>query len=92
MLGEQLVADQAYGFEVQIDRVQVEQRGAEFIGGGQGNVTGAGRAAGHQLGDDADLAFARSVDRLEHCRLFDNAILYQPLGQAAEARARGAER
>ena len=92
MLGQQLVADQPDGLDVEVDRVQVEQRHAELVGGGDGDVAGIGGAAGDQLRDDADLALAGGVDRLQHGRLFDNAVLHQALRQAAEARARGAER
>ena len=42
----------------------------------------------HQLRDDAGLAFAGGVHRLQHGRLFDDAVLDQALWQAAEARAR----
>ena len=92
MLGEELVADQAYGIEVEVDRVQIEQRHAELVGGRERDIAGVGGPAGHQLRDDAGLALAGGVHRIQHGRLFDNAVLDQPLRQAAEARARGAER
>ena len=61
VLGEQLVADQPDGLEVEVDRVQVEQRHAEFVGGGDGDVARIGGAARDQLGDDAGLALARRL-------------------------------
>ena len=92
MLGQQLVADQANGLEVQVHRVKVEQRHAEFVRGRHGDVACVGRTAGHQLGDDARLALPCGVDRLEHRALIDHAVLHQALRQSAEAPTGGAER
>ncbi len=46
----------------------------------------------HELRDDAGLALARGVQGLEHGRFLDDPVLHEPLRQAAEARARAAER
>src|SRR6267143_95220 len=92
MLGEELVADESNGLEVEGQRVKIEQRHAEFVRGGYRDVTCVGRTARHQLGDDTRLALACGIDRLEHRALVDHAVLHQALGQPAEAPAGGAER
>src|SRR6202030_3211532 len=61
VLGEELVADESNGLEVQVHRVKIEQRHAEFVRGRHRDVACVGRAARHQLGDDARLALARDV-------------------------------
>ena len=86
VLGEQLVADQADRLEVEVDRVQVEQRHAELVRGRDGDVARVGGAARDELRDDAGLALARGVHRLEHGRFLDDPVLHEALRQAAEAR------
>ena len=44
-----------------------------------------------ELRDDAGLALARGVQRLEHGRLFHDAVLDEALRQAAEPGARASE-
>ena len=92
MLLQQLVLDQLDGVEVDVVRVEVVQRHAEFGGGGDGDVARLGGAGGDELGDEARLAVLGGLQRIEHGRLFDHAILHEPLRQAAEARAISTER
>src|SRR5207253_9917219 len=90
VLGEELVAHQPYAIEVEVHRSEVEQWYAALVGGGQRDIPGIGDAARHELRDDARLALAGGAQGFQHRRLLDHAVLYQPLRQAAEPRARGA--
>ena len=92
MLLEQFVLDQLDGVEVDLVRVEVEQRHAEFGRGGDGDVARLGGAGGDELGDEAGLAVFGRLQGAEHGRFFDHAVLHEPLRQAAEARAIAAER
>ena len=56
MLREQLVRDQPDDVEIDVDRVEIEQRHAEFGRRGDGDVAGIGGAAVIELRDDARLA------------------------------------
>jgi len=58
---EELVVDESNGLEVQVQRVKIEQRHAEFVRRRDRDVACVGRAARHQLGDDARLALTRDV-------------------------------
>ncbi len=87
MLLQQLVLDQLDDVEVDVVRVEVEQRHAELVRGGDGDVARLGGAGGDELGDEAGLAVFGGLQRLEHGRFFDHAILHEPLRQAAEAGA-----
>ena len=79
MLGEQLVADQANGLEIQANGFQIEERHAEFMGSRYGDIAGIGRTACHELGDNAHLALARDVHRLEHRGFLHDPVLHEAL-------------
>ena len=55
MLLQQLVLNQLDGVQVDVVRVEVEQRNAEFGRSGDGDVTRLGGAGGDELGDEAGL-------------------------------------
>ena len=82
VLGEQLVADEADDVEVEADRVEVEQRHAEFLRGGNGDVARGGHVVGDQPADEVRLALAGARDRVEHRGLVHQAVLHEPLRQA----------
>jgi hypothetical protein len=84
VLGEELVAHQAYGFDIDRERVEVKERHPELGGGGDGDIAGVGRAARDELRDDAHLALARRVERFEHGSLFHHPVLHEALWKAAE--------
>ncbi len=92
MLVEQLVADELDRVQVEADRVQVQQRDAELVRCGNGDLASVGRAAVHQLGDDADPPLLRGGHGFHHGGLVDEAILDQALRQSADGRFAGAER
>ena len=92
MLGEELVVDEPNGLEVDVERVKIEQRHAELVGGGDRDVACVGRAARHQLGDDARLALAGAVHRLDHRGLIDHPVLHEALRQTAQPGAGASER
>ncbi len=87
MLGEELVVDESNGLEVQVERVKIEQRHAEFVRRRDRDVACVGRAARHQLGDDARLTLTRDVHGFLHRGFVNHAVLHQALRQAAEAAA-----
>ena len=84
MLGQQLVGNQAADFKIQRHGVQVQQRHAEFIGSGDGDVAGLGGAAAHQLGHEMGFLLARGAQRRQGVRLADDPVLHQALGQPAQ--------
>ena len=87
MLLEQLVLDQLDDVEVDLVRVEVVQRHAEFGGGGDRDVARLGGARGDELGDEAGFALFGGLQGGEHGGFFDDAILHEALRQAAEPRA-----
>ncbi len=91
MLLQQLVLDQLDDVEVDVVRVEVVQRHAEFGGRGDRDVARLGGAGGDELRDEAGLAIFGRLQRGEHGRFFDHAVLHEPLRQAAEPRAIAAE-
>ena len=92
MLLKQLVLDQLDGVDFDGMRVEVVEGHAELGRGGDGDVTRLGRTGGNELGDEARLPVLGGLQRIEHGRFFDHAVLHQPLRQAAEARASSAKR
>jgi hypothetical protein len=84
MLGQELVADQPDDIDVDRQGVQIEQRHAEFVRGGDRDVARLGGARVHKLGHDARLAIACVLQRVEHRRLLHDAVLNEALGKAAE--------
>ena len=92
MLLQQLVLDQLDDVEVDVVRVEVVERHAEFGGSGDGDVARLGGAGGDELGDETGFAIFGRLQRGEHGGFFDHAILHETLRQAAEARAIAAKR
>ncbi len=92
VLEQQLVADELDRLQVELDRVQVQERYAEFVGGGDRDFACAGGTAGDELGDDADPSFLGSRHGLHHGGLVHKAILDEPLRQTAQAGLAGAKR
>ena len=88
VLREQLVADEPDRVEVDRDRVEVEQRHAEFLGGGDRDVAGGGHVVRHEPADEVGLALAGARDRVEHGGFVDQAVEHEPLRQAGQHRPR----
>ncbi len=84
MLREQLVADQADRVDVGRNRVEVQERHAEFLGGGDRDVAGGGHVVRHQPAHEMGLALAGTRDRVEHRGFVDEAVEHEPLGQAGQ--------
>ena len=85
VLAQQLVADDPDGLEVGLDRVQVQQRGAKLVGGGDRDFACVRQVVLDEVGDDADAALFRCGDGLDHRALVHQAVRDQPLRQALEA-------
>ena len=84
VLGEELVAHQAYGFDIHRQRIEIKERHPELGGGRDRDIPGVGRAARHELRDDTRLAFPRRVERFEHGSLFHDPVLNEALWKTAE--------
>ncbi len=82
---QDLLADDPYRLEVRLDRVEVEQRRAELVGRGNGDLARVGHVVLDEVAYDADAAFLRRRDRIYHRRIGDQAVGDQPLGQALQA-------
>src|SRR6185312_14097552 len=85
VLRDELVIRYPDRFQVETDRVQVEQRDAEFVRCRYRNVARARRATRDELGDDIGMALLRRVHGLQHGRLFYDPVLHEALRQAAQA-------
>ena len=68
VLAQHLFADDADGVEVGLDRVQVQQRRAELLRGGDGDLARIGHVVLDQVGDDADPALLGGGDGVDHQR------------------------
>jgi hypothetical protein len=87
VLLQQLVLHQLDDVEIDLVRVQVIQRHAEFGGSRDSDVARLGGAGGNELGDEAGFAVFGRLQCREHRGFFDHAILDQTLRQAAEPRS-----
>ena len=86
VLLQQLFADRTYRIGVRSDGVQIEQRYAELVGGGNGDVAGRGEVCSHQMGDQVDALLLGLGNSVLHGLLVQQAILHQALREAAEGR------
>ena len=84
VLRQQLVGDELDGFEVGLDRVQVEQRHAEFLRGGDRDLARVRDAVGHQVRHQVGVRFLGRHHRLRHGLLVDKTVLDQALGQSLQ--------
>ena len=80
VLGQQLVGYGAHRFQVDAQRIQVEQRHAVFGRRGNGNVARLDGAARDQLRHEAGFLFGGGLQRSMHAGFIDDAVLHQPLG------------
>jgi hypothetical protein len=82
VLRQELVIDETDDLDIESDRIEVEQRHAEFGGSRDRDVARVGGSRRDELRDDARLALSGDVDRFQHGGLFDHPVLDQPLGKA----------
>jgi hypothetical protein len=82
-----LFADQPDDLEVGLDGIEVEQRCAELLRGGDGDLAGVGEVVLDEVADDGDAALAGAGQGLEHGGVGHEAVGDQPLGQALKARS-----
>ncbi len=84
VLRQQLLVDEPDDVDVGRDRVEVQERHAEFLGRGDGDVAGGGHVVGHEPADQVGLALARARDRVQHGRFLDQAVEHEPLREACQ--------
>ena len=84
VLRKQLVVDEPDRVDVDGDRVEIQERHAEFLGGGDRDVAGGCHFVRDEPADEVGLAFAGARDRVEHGRFLDQAVEHEPLRQAAQ--------
>ena len=88
VLADDLLADQPQDLEIGLQRVEVEQRGAELQRRGNGDLAGVGQVVLDEVRDDADAPLACHGDRIQHRGVADQAVRDQALGQALQATPR----
>ena len=86
VLREQLLVDEADRVEVGRDRVEVQERHAEFLGRGDGDVAGGGHVVRDEPAHEVGLALAGVRDRVQHGRFLDQSVEHEPLRQAGKDR------
>jgi hypothetical protein len=77
MLGEQLVGDQLDGIEVRLDRVQIEQRYAEFLRGRNRDLARVRQVVRDQVRHQISVRILGGHHRLLHGLLVQQAVLDQ---------------
>ena len=84
MLRKELVAYEADDVNVGRDRVEIQDRHAEFLGRGDRDVAGRGHVVRDQPAHEMGLAFAGARDGVEHRGFLDEAVEHEPLRQAGQ--------
>ena len=84
VLRQQLVADQADRIEVGRDRVEVQDRHAEFLRRGNRDVARGGHVVRDEPAHEVGLALAGARDSVEHRCLVDEAVEHESLRQAGQ--------
>ena len=75
---------QANRVEVDRNRVEVQDRHAEFLGRGDRDVARGSYVVRHEPAHQGGLALSRARDGIEHGGLVDQAVEHEPLRQAGE--------
>ena len=89
VLAQQLVADDAGRSRGRLDGVEVEQRGAELLGRGDGDFAGVGDVVLDEVADDPDAALLGGRNRVHHGAVAHQPVGDEPLRQALQAAAGG---
>jgi hypothetical protein len=89
VLGQQALVHRLDGFHVQVERIKVEQRDAEFRGGGHRDLGGRHQLPVNQVGDQANMLGFRTLDGVNDRVFRDQSVLDQSSGEAAERRIGG---
>jgi hypothetical protein len=87
MLGEQLVGDQLHGLEVGLDRVEIEQRHAEFLRSRYGDLAGVRQVVGDQVRYEVGVGFLRGRHCRMHGLLVQQTVLDEAQRQALQSKA-----
>jgi hypothetical protein len=84
MLAQQLRVDQIPRAIREVESIEIEQRRAEFLRGGLGNLATLGHLVLHQVGDKGDLVPPCCAQRILGLGFGDQTVRDQALGKAAE--------
>src|SRR5690606_32077274 len=85
MLREQLVVDEADDVEIRLDRIEVEQRDAELVRGGDGDLPRVAELVRDEIGNEADaFAFADRLQGAEDVVLGHDAVLDETPGEPGQ--------
>ena len=84
MLGEQLVRDESDGVDVWLDSLEVQERNAELLGGGNGDLAGVSEAGGNEMRNQIGVVFLGCCDRRDHRSFIKQPVLNQAQGKALE--------
>ena len=84
VLLQELVAHRAHRVHVRRHGVQIEQRHAEFVRRGDGDIARARQARRHEVGHQALTPLLRLGNGILHGGLIQQAVLDEPLGETAE--------
>ncbi len=84
MFVDELLIDCPDDVEVDLDRLEVQQRHTEFVRGGDGDCAGVCEFCPHQVRNQRQPFRLRRFGRIQELLLGNNAVLNQPPGQAGE--------
>ncbi len=77
MFGEKLLVDETNHVEVELDRIEIEQRHAELVGGGHSDLAGVAELLRHEVRDEARAFAAYLLERRQEALFGDDAVLNQ---------------
>ena len=87
VLGEQFVGDELDGIDVQVDRIEVQQRYAKLLRRGDGDLARVRQVVRDQVRHQVVVRFLRAAHGLHHRLLVDEAILDEAQRQALQGLA-----
>ena len=85
VLAQDLLADDADRLEVGLDGIEIEQRGAELLRRGDGDLAGTGEVVLDQVADDTDAAFPGVRQRVRHGAFRNEPVVHESLRQALQS-------
>jgi hypothetical protein len=89
--GEQLVGNEFDRLDVRLDRIEIEQRHAEFLRGRDRDLARVGDPVRDQVRDQIGVRLLGCRHRLRHRLLVDETVLDQALWEPLQHHALGAE-
>ena len=87
VLLQQFVGHQPDYIQVRLNRVQIQQRHAEFLRGGDGDLAGVGQPSGDQVRHQIQIRGFGVFQRLQRSLFIQQPVLNQARGQALQGHA-----